>query len=109
MDIYNYGTMQGEKNRRKRRRITGIVLIIIILLTGLAAIGVLTSNGPEYQMRKSIIEENHVLKEENAELKDELQQLKKELKEKSEYIENLPEDTITEPDEAEDELSTPRD
>lgn len=109
MDIYNYGTMQGEKNRRRRHRITGIVIIIAILLVGVSAVGVLTSNGPEYQMRKSIIEENHVLKEENAELKDELKQLKKELKEKSEYIENLPEEATQPPEETEDEPTTPRD
>lgn len=108
MDIYNYGTMQGEKNRRRRHRITGIVIIIAILLVGVSAVGVLTSNGPEYQMRKSIIEENHVLKEENAKLREENNKLKKEVKEKSEFIENLPEEPTPTPEETTSEPTTPR-
>lgn len=107
MDIYNYGTMSGEKSRKKRRRITGIVIILIILFAGIGAVGVLTSNGPEYQMRKSVIEENHTLKEENAELTNRIEQLEKELQEKEDYIEALPE-----PEETEipaEEPATPRD
>lgn len=109
MDIYGYGTMQGEKNRKKRRRITGIVIILIILFVGIGAVGVLTSNGPEYQMRKSVIEENHILKEENANLTSKIEKLEKELKEKEDYIETLPESEPEETESAEEEPTTPRD
>ncbi|MBQ3124053.1 MAG: hypothetical protein IJC09_01345 [Clostridia bacterium] len=106
MDIYNYGTMSGEKKRKRKRHIAGIVIILIILMVGIGAVGVLTSNGPEYQMRKSIIEENHALKEENAELTNRIEKLEKELQEKEDYIEALPEPEETETPE---EPSTPRD
>ncbi len=94
MDI----NFDSTKSRRKRRRITGVIVIAVILVTGLAVLGVLTSDGPEYQMRLSTIEENHALKEKIAELEDEVADLKKELKKAQ-----------SEPDEASEMPASPRD
>ena len=95
MDIQSYATFQGSKNRKKRRRIIGVIIIIVILLCGLFTLGILTSDGPEYQLRQSIIEENHALKEQIAELEDEIHDLEKELKQAQ--SEPLPTEDITEP------------
>lgn len=97
MNINDYGTINGEKRRARRRKITGIVIILIILLAGTYVLGILTSDGPEYQMRASTIEENHVLKEQVEELKEEVEQLKKELEEKDSIISTMPEPDIEDP------------
>lgn len=106
--------MQGERLRARRRRITGIVIILVILFTGLFITGVLTSDGPEYQMRASAIEENHILKEQIAELEAEVKKLKKELNEKEDYISTLPSpepesETESEAESDESYPKTPRD
>lgn len=91
MNINDYGTINGEKRRERRRKITGIFIILVILLAGIYILGILTSDGPEYQMRASTIEENHILKEQVAELTEEVEQLKKELAEKDSIISTMPE------------------
>lgn len=93
MNINGYGTMHSEKSRTRRRRVTGIVIIVAILLIGTGIIGVLTSDGPEYQMRATAIEENHILKEQVAELTKKVEKLEKELEEKEDYISALPTNT----------------
>ncbi len=100
MDIQNYATFQGSTNRKRRRRIIGCIVIAAIVLCGLFVLGTLTSDGPEYQERQSIIEENHALKERVAELEDEIQALEKKLKKAQ--AEPEPTDDVTSP-------TTPRD
>lgn len=90
MNKNGYGTVNGEKRRNKRRKITAIIVILVILLAGLYVLGLFTSDSPEYQMRQSAIEENHILKEQVSELEDEVKRLKKELEEKTDYIDTLP-------------------
>ncbi|MDD6563889.1 MAG: hypothetical protein PUF08_02285 [Clostridiales bacterium] len=103
MNMQNYGSMQGKKTRRTRRKIVGGIIILVILLAGLYILGVLTSNGPEYQMRTSMLEENHTLKEQVAELEEKIEGLEKEIESLKAYS-----DTDDEPDKS-DNPSTPRD
>ena len=104
MNMQNYGSMQGKKTRRTGRKIVGGIIILVILLAGLYILGVLTSNGPEYQIRTSMLEENHMLKEQVAELEEQIEDLEKE-------IESLKAYSDTEDDEPDqsDNPSTPRD
>lgn len=109
MDISNYGTSYGKKSRVKRHRITGIIVIFLILFIGISVVGILTSDGPEYKMRASTIEENHILKEQIAELTEENERLKSELQQKEDYITTLPTQEPTQDDaDVTDAPSSPR-
>lgn len=109
MNFKVYRSITDDRKRRNNKLI-GLIIIIIILLTGVGILGILTEDGPEYQARKSMIEENHALKEEISGLKEDNKRLKKELKEKNDYIENLPEqddaETVSTP--APSQATTPR-
>ncbi len=80
MENYRYGIAQADKNRQRKRMVKGGIIICVILLLGLYIVGVLTSDAPEYRMRASAIEENHILKERVAELEEKVRILEKELK-----------------------------
>lgn len=96
MDLHVYKSISNERKRKKPNKIVGIIIILIILLTGTAVVGILTSTGPQYQMRQTAIEENHILREEIADLKAEIEQLKEDIAEKDEYIKTLPVPETTE-------------
>lgn len=104
MNMQNYGSMQGKKTRRTGRKIVGGIIILVILLAGLYILGVLTSNGPEYQMRTSMLEENHTLKEQVAELEEKIEGLEKEIESLKAYS-----DTEDDKSNQSDNPSTPRD
>ncbi len=80
MNISNYNGTQNGRSRLKKRRITGLFIIAGIVLLGAYIIGILTSDEPQYRMRATVIEENHVLKEQIAELESEIEDLKAELR-----------------------------
>ena len=73
MNISDFGNTQSGKSRLKKRRLTGLIVIAVIILLGAYLIGILTTDRPEYQMRATAIEENHILKERIAELEEEIQ------------------------------------
>ena len=104
MNMQNYGSMQGEKMRRTRRKIVGATIILVILLAGIYILGILTSDGPQYQMRTSMLEENHMLKEQVAELEEQIKDLEKE----NEILKANSDKENDEPDQS-DNPSTPRD
>lgn len=79
MNISDFGNTQSGKSRLKKRRITGLIVIAVIILLGAYLIGILTTDRPEYQMRATAIEENHILKERIAELEAENEELKEQL------------------------------
>lgn len=79
MNISDYSGMHSTKRRTGKRRIVGIIIIAVILLLGAFIVGILTSDEPEYRMRLTAIEENHVLKEQISELEERVAELEEQL------------------------------
>lgn len=79
MNISNFNNTQNGKARLRRHRFTGLVIIALIILAAAYIIGILTTDQPEYRMRATAIEENHILKERIAELEAENADLKAQL------------------------------
>lgn len=100
MDMQGYSIGYAEKSRKKHRRIVGGVIIALIILVCIYVVGILTSEGAEYQMRATAIEENHILKEQVAELEERVAELEAEL----EKAQSVPSETP-----ASESPETPRD
>lgn len=107
MDIQNYGKANSSRNKKTKRRITGIIIAAVIILAGAFTIGKLTENSAEYQLRASLVEENRVLREENEMLKNQIGDLENQITEKNEYIDSIPTAAPTEEPSEEDEPETP--
>ena len=107
MDIQNYSRANSSRSKKTRRRITGIIIAAVIILAGAFAIGKLTENSAEYQLRASLVEENRVLREENEMLKEQIADLENQITEKDEYIGSIPTAAPTVEPIEEDETETP--
>ena len=105
MNIQNYGKANNSRHKKLRRKIIGLITAAVIILAGAFAIGELTENSAEYQLRASLVEENRVLREENNMLKEQIAQLQDQITEKDEYIESIPTSAPT--DEPSEEEETP--
>ncbi|MCH5213377.1 MAG: hypothetical protein J1G06_10220 [Oscillospiraceae bacterium] len=90
MNIQNYSKANSSRHRKLKRRIIGLAAAAVIILAGAFAIGKLTENSAEYQLRASLVEENRVLREENDMLKEQITDLQNQIIEKDEYIGSIP-------------------
>ena len=79
MGIESFGNYRAEKQRRAKRKITGIIIAALIILAGAYVIGILTSDGENYKLREDVIAQNHELKQQIEELTEEVAELKSEL------------------------------
>lgn len=77
--MQSYGNTQSRKHRKVRRAVTGIVIIILIVLAAAFAIGIIASDGDDYNKHVTAIEENHLLRARITELEEEIDALKAEL------------------------------
>lgn len=95
MSIHNFGKIEGGRLRKLKKRITGLIIAFIIIIAAAAAIGILTSNGEEYQQRATLLEENHSLREQIQDLQAQVTDLQGQLDEKDSYIASIPTEAPT--------------